>query len=177
MNAGCYDLAFTSLPLSEVPADLEVVPVFKVFVEAVLARDHPLAQHNQLTAAELASATLIGPWRDPYWRQQMDAILPPGMPTPGQTIETHSSLMAYQMASDGAGIAFLDRLSARGLDTGNVVFRPLAAAVCNTFGYIHPRGRSLGNNAIDFLAAIRATVIEFRAQNRENENAAMLLDE
>lgn len=177
MSTVRYDLAIASLPLGSTQAPIEIKPLFKVLIEVVLPREHPLALHNRLTAAELANETLIGPWRNPLWRQQMDAILPSGLPSPGRTVETHSALMAYQMASDGAGIAFLDRLSARGLDTSNVVFRPLAPSIWTTFGYMHQSAKPLGRNAHLFIDAVRQTISAFRMQNHENANSAALIFE
>ena len=49
-------------------------------------------------------------------------------------VETRSSLMACQLAIDGAGIAVFDRMSAHGLDLSGVTFRPLEPERWITFG-------------------------------------------
>lgn len=174
LGSSRFDLAIATLPLPPSQAPVEAKALFKVRVEAVLPRKHPLAARDHLTAADLAHEDLIGPWHDPLWRQQMSDFLPsiPGRPV--CTVETRSALMACQMASDGAGIAFLDRLSARGLDLGEVEFRPLSPDKWITFGYIHPRGKTLGSNARQFIDAIIETVSDFKNRSPSNGQSVEL---
>lgn len=172
-----FDIAIAPLPLSSSQLPIDTKPLFKVRIEAVLPADHPLARRSTLGAADLADETLIGPWRNAVWRHQMGDALPATALSPSCALETDSSLMAYQMASDGAGIAFFDRLSARGLDIGKVSFRPLTPEKWITFGYIHPKGKILGSSALKFIDAVRETIFEFRLQNDENANAVNLVFE
>lgn len=166
-----FDLLLASLPLNPSHVPIETKPLFKVRVEAVLPKGHPLCARSTLSADDLESETLIGPWRNAAWRQQMGDALPAIDFSPSYALETHSSLMAYQMASDGAGIAFFDRLSARGLNTEAVTFRPLSPAKWITFGYVHPAGRPLSANALHFIDAVRQTVLDFRLISNDNANA------
>jgi DNA-binding transcriptional LysR family regulator len=172
-----FDLAIAPLPLCSSQVPIDTRPLFRVRIEAVLPAHHPLAQRSTIGPADLADETLIGPWRSAAWRQQMGEALPATGLSPSYALETHSSLMAYQMASDGAGVAFFDRLSARGLDTSKVSFRPLAPAKWITFGYISPRGRSLGSSAVKFIDAIKETIFEFRLQSDDNANAVSIVSE
>ncbi|MFA5899252.1 MAG: LysR family transcriptional regulator [Hyphomicrobium sp.] len=168
-----FDLAITSLPVAHALGAVEAKPLFKVRLEAVLPKSHRLATRNQLNAADLANEELIGPWQDQVWRQQMQAFLPAGGVPVKYAVETRSSLMACQMASDGAGIAIFDRLSGRGLDLGGVVFRPLEPATWVEFGYVHRRGEALSENAVGFISAVRRAIEEFR--NSDPENAAAVI--
>lgn len=174
IGARRFDLAIASLPVTQSLVAIETEPLFKVRLEAVLPKGHRLLARNCLTAADLANDELIGPWYDPLWRQQMREFLPSGATPAKSAVETCSSLMACQMAGDGVGIAFLDRLSARGLDLGGVEFRPLEPAKWITFGYIHPRGEALSANAIGFINAVRRTVGEFRQRHPDNAAAVLL---
>ncbi|WP_072375662.1 LysR family transcriptional regulator [Hyphomicrobium sp. NDB2Meth4] len=169
-----FDLVLASLPLSPSHVPIETKPLFKVRIEAVVPNDHNFAKRGSLTADDLAGETLIGPWRNPAWRQQMGDALPAIDFSPSYALETHSSLMAYQMASDGAGIAFFDRLSARGLNTEAVKFLPLSPAKWITFGYIHPAEKPLSANALNFIDAIRQTILDFRLLSDDNANAVHL---
>jgi DNA-binding transcriptional LysR family regulator len=82
--------------------------------------------------------------------------------------------MAFQMASDGAGIAFLDRLSARGLDLSGVEFRPLAPARWVEFGCIRRRDTPLNANALAFLNVVRQLLEEIKERDPENADAIEL---
>lgn len=167
------DLAIAALPFAQSAIATENQSLFKVRLEAVLPKGHPLAARPRLTAADLANEEIIGPWQDQLWRQQVDDFLPSGGTPAKYTVETRSSLMACQMASDGVGIAFFDRLSARGLDLNGIEFRPLEPAKWIAFGYIRQRGEELSANATGFINAVRQTVEEFR--RRDPENAAAIL--
>jgi DNA-binding transcriptional LysR family regulator len=162
LSSGRFDLAIAAVPFSPSHAHAEVQPLFEVRVEAVLPRNHRLAAREHITATDLIGEDFIGPWQDPLWRQQMSDLLPLSGAKPNCSVETHSALLACQMASDGAGIAFLDRLSARGLDLGEVEFKLLSPAKWITFGYVTRRATSLSPNAISFVNAVKQTIAEFR---------------
>ena len=162
-----FDLAIASFPLQNKTPALEFKPLFKVRVEAVVPKSHRLAHRDVLTPADLASEDLIGPMQDHFWRQDMNDFFSGEADAPKCIVETPSSLMAFQMATNGAGIAFLDRLSARGLDASGIVFIPLAPANWTTFGYAHQRGETLNANSNDFVAAILDTIDSIRSTNSE----------
>ena len=174
IGARRVDLAIAALPVSHSPAAIEYKPLFKVRLEAVVPKTHRLVARNRLTAADLAHEELIGPWQDQAWRRQMNEFLPSGGLSAKHTVETRSSLMACQMASDGAGIAFFDRLSARGLDLSGAEFIPLEPANWMTFGYIHQRGNALSPNAIAFIDTVRRTIGAFRQRHPEDAAAVVL---
>jgi DNA-binding transcriptional LysR family regulator len=171
-----FDLAIASLPITHAPVAVNHMPLFNVRVDAVLPKGHPLAARDCLSPADLANEQLIGPWHDPLWRQQMSDFLPAGGLAGQCHIETRSSLLACQLAGDGAGITFLDRLSARGIDLGGVEFRRLHPEKRLAFGYIYPRGATLSTNALDFINAILRTVEAFRRRDPENSEAIRLAD-
>jgi DNA-binding transcriptional LysR family regulator len=162
-----FDLAIASLPVSHPLADIENVPVFSVRMEAAMRKDHPLASQPYVTAADLAREDLIGLWTEQLWRQQMNEFMRAGGTTGRYVIETRSSLMAFQIAADGAGITVLDRLSARGFDQSNIVFKPLMPQRRTTFGYIHHRDQKLSDNAKRFLGYLRRTILDFKQCSSE----------
>lgn len=172
-----FDLAIASLSDAQGLGAIENTPLFRVRLEAVLPKEHPLAGRQRLTAADLENEELIGPWQDQAWRQQIQAFLPEGRIPAKYAVETRTSLMACQMASDGAGIAFFDRLSARGLELGGATFHPLEPATWVEFGYMHRRGEALSENAVSFVSAVRRSIGEFRNSAAENAEAVILENE
>jgi DNA-binding transcriptional LysR family regulator len=168
-----FDLAIAVLPV--VPsAAVETTPLFKVRLEAVLPKHHGLVARNCVTASDLADETLIGPWQDENWRREMGGFLPAGELSAKSAVETPSALMAFQMASDGAGIAFLDRLSARGLDHSGVEFRPLAPARWIEFGCVRRRDTPLNATALAFLNMVRQLIEEIKERDPKNAEAIEL---
>jgi DNA-binding transcriptional LysR family regulator len=173
LNASRFDLAITALPLAPTRAAVETTPLFKVRVEAVVQKHHPLARQPHLTAADLAGENLIGPWQDALWRQDMSELLPENG-AGNHCTETRSALLACQMANDGVGIAFLDRLSARGLDLSEAEFKPLAPAKWTTFGYVNQRGKAIGPYSTRFINAVKRTVAQFAAKSASNGDSVCL---
>ena len=169
-----FDLAIASLPVTHSLVAIDNRPLFKVRLEAVLPKDHALASRSHVTASDLGDQELIGLWQDQLWRKQMDEFMRSSGRSAKYVVETRSSLMACQMASDGAGIAILDRLSARGLDLRGVEFRPLEPALWIAFGYFHQGSEPLTGNALSFIDYVRRTVEEFRESSPENAASAVL---
>jgi DNA-binding transcriptional LysR family regulator len=172
-----FDLAIASLPLTSATTAIEIKPLFKVRLEAVLPKNHRLLALDRLRAADLGDEELIGPWHDQVWRQHMGEFLPSTGIAAKCIVETHSSLMACQMASDGAGVAFLDRLSARRLDLHGAEFRPLDPEKWITFGSVHRRDEVVSPHVVGFIDAVRRTIDEFRKRDAENASSVVLFDE
>lgn len=170
-----FDLAIASLPVTHSLVELKNLPLFRVRLEAVMRKDHPLAALRRVTAADLASENLVGLWEDQLWRQQMNDFMRSNGKTGRYVVETRSSLMACQLASDGAGIAVFDRLSAHGLDLSAVAFRPLQPERWISFGYVHHPDQKLTANAKVLIQCVRQTLAEFRSRSLDNATAVELL--
>lgn len=170
-----FDLAIASLPVTHALVELKNHPLFKVRLEAVMHKDHPLASQRRVSAADLAGETLLGLWEDQLWRQQMTDFMRSSGETGRYAVETRSSLMACQLAADGAGIAVFDRLSARGLELGNVVFRPLDPERWISFGYVHHSDQKPAANAKVLIACVERVLIEFRNQSPDQFSSVQLI--
>jgi DNA-binding transcriptional LysR family regulator len=170
-----FDLAIASLPVSHALVELTNHPLFRVRLEAVIRKDHPLASRKHVTAADLASEGLIGLWEDQLWRQQMNEFMRFNGKIGHYVVETRSSLMACQLAIDGTGIAVFDRISARGLDLSGVVMRPLKPERWITFGFVHHSDQTPPENANALLACVMRTLSDFRKQSVENAASIELL--
>ncbi len=170
-----FDLAIASLPVTHALVELKNHPMFKVRLEAVMQKDHPLASQRRVSALDLAGENLVGLWEDQLWRQQMNDFMRSSGETGRYAVETRSSLMACQLANDGAGIAVFDRLSARGLDLSTVVFRPLDPERWISFGYIHHPDQKLSSNAKVLIQCVQRTLAEFRNASPDNFSSVQLL--
>jgi DNA-binding transcriptional LysR family regulator len=170
-----FDLAVASLPVNHSLVELKNHPLFRVRLEAVMRKDHPLASHKRITAPDLARENLIGLWEDQIWRQQMNDFMRSNGAAAHYVIETRSSIMACQMAIDGAGVAVFDRVSARGLDLSGAVLRPLEPERWIAFGYVHHSDQKLSGNANDLIACVLSTLSEFREQSAGNAASIELI--
>jgi DNA-binding transcriptional LysR family regulator len=172
-----FDLAIASLPVTHSLVELTNHPLFRVRLEAVMRKDHPLASRNRVTAADLAGENLLGLWEDQLWRQQMNDFMRSNGETGHYAVETRSSLMACQLAIDGAGVAVFDRVSARGLDLSGVTFRPLEPERWIAFGYVHHSDQKPSGNANVLIDCLLRALEDFRNQSRENAAAVEFVDD
>lgn len=172
-----FDLAIASLPVTHALVELDNHPLFKVRLEAVMRKDHALAARKHVTAADLAGENLLGLWEDQLWRRQVNEFMRAGGATGHYVVETRSSLMACQLAVDGAGVAFFDRLSARGIDLDAVTFRPLEPERWIAFGYVHHTDQKLSANAKAFIDCVLQTLAEFRSRSAANADSVELLSQ
>ncbi len=170
-----FDLAIASLPVTHALVELTNHPLFKVRLEAVMRKDHPLASRKRVTAADLAGENLLGLWEDQLWRQQINDFMRSNGETGHYVVETRSSLMACQLAIDGAGIAVFDRLSARGLDLSGVTFRPLEPERWIAFGYVHHSDQKPSGNANVLIECVLRALEDFRNQSSGNAAAVELI--
>jgi DNA-binding transcriptional LysR family regulator len=175
MGTRLYDLGIISLPVSHPFVEIENHPLFQVRMEAVLPAGHRLAAKPSLTAADLASESLLGLWPGQPWRQQVDDFLRSGGARAEYAIETRSSLMACQLARDGAGIAILDRLCVQAIDLSGLAIRPLVPERWILFGYIHQLRQQPSGNASAFLDCMQRSIEAFRARSPENAQAVIPL--
>lgn len=175
MGTRLYDLGIISLPVSHPFVEIENHPLFQVRMEAVLPKGHRLAAKPSLTATDLASEPLLGLWPGQPWRQQVDDFLRSGGARAEYAIETRSSLMACQLARNGAGVAILDRLCVQAIDLSDLVIRPLVPERWILFGYIHQLRQQPSENATAFLDCMRRSVEAFRARSAENAQAVVPL--
>jgi DNA-binding transcriptional LysR family regulator len=166
-----YDVGIASLPVIHSLVGIENQPLLSVRAEAVMRADHPLAGRDHVSAEDLAREPLVGLWPNQRWRRQVDDFFRSGGTTARYAIEAQSSLMACQLARDGAGITVLDRLSARAVDLAGIALVPLRPERRILVGYIHQRGRRLGAAAEAFLDCVRRSVEEFRALSAANAEA------
>lgn len=173
MGTRLYDLGIISLPVNHPQVEIENQPLFRVRMEAILPANHRLADQPELSAVDLAQEPLLGLWPGQQWRQQVDDFFRSGGARPHYAVETRSSLMACQLARDGAGIAILDRLCAQAIDLRGMMIRPLVPERWILFGYIHQMRQPLAANANAFLDCLRRTVEVFRSRDPENAAAVV----
>jgi DNA-binding transcriptional LysR family regulator len=158
-----YDLGIASLPVTHALLPIENRPICRARMEAVMAASHPLAGKSALTAGDLAGQPIIGMLPGLFGRQQADEFFRADGAVPSYAVETTSSLMACQMARDGAGIALLDRLSVKAMDPAGMAVRPLDPPHWLSYGYIHHKGQVLNAEARAFLDCMARYIDGFRA--------------
>jgi len=163
-----FDLAIASLPIPLSTSAVETVPLYRARTEILMPQSHHLAGRKSITAKDLEKEQLIGLWKDQLWRQQVDEFMSAAGVTGNFALETRHVLMSCQLVRDGLGLAFVDRVTAQGVNLDGLVLRPVKPDRWVSFGYICQGGRPLTENASDFIEAIRRVIEAIRSQSLGN---------
>ncbi|GAB3679725.1 LysR family transcriptional regulator [Salinisphaera aquimarina] len=162
LGIGVYDLGVISLPVAHSLLEIVATPLVKVRAEALMAADHPLAAQASISADDLASQPMLGLGPGQVWRDHIDNFLQAGGVEARHIVQSSSSLLACQMARDGAGVAVLDRLCAPSIDMTGAVMRPLTPERWVSFGYVHTERDGLSPTARIFVDCMREAVAAIR---------------
>lgn len=171
LGVGVYDLGVISLPVAHSLLDITAIPLVKVRAEAIMQASHPLAAQNQVTAEDLANEPMLGLGPGQVWRDHVDNFLSAGGVDARHIVQSSSSLLACQMARDGAGISVLDRLCAPSIDMTGAVMRPLAPERWLSFGYVHSTRDGLSPAAEQFVACMHEVIAEIRTRSPADHDA------
>lgn len=171
LGIGVYDLGVISLPVAHSLLDIVAAPLVNVRAEALFAADHPLAAQETVSAQDLAHEPLLGLARGQVWRDHIDNFLQAGGVEAHHIVQSSSSLLACQMARDGAGVAVLDRLCAPSIDMTGAVMRPLTPERWVSFGYVHSERDGLSPTAEFFVDCMRAAVASIRERSRADHES------
>lgn len=176
LGIGSYDLGIISLPVAHSLLELVASPLVKVRAEALMAAGHPLAAQPRITAQDLSEYPLLVLSRSQIWRQEIDNFMREGGVKAHYAVQSSSSLLACQMARDGAGICILDRLCAPSIDLRGAVLRPLEPARWAAFGYVHAKGSGPSEVAQELIACMRQIITDVRHTSPDNAAAIQLAE-
>lgn len=171
LGVGVYDLGVISLPVTTSLLEIRSVELVRVRAEVMMHADHPLAARREITAKDLAGHSLLGLCPGQIWRDHVDLFLKAGGVDSEHVVQTSSSLIACQMARDGAGVAFLDRLCAPAIDMQGAVMRPLAPERWLSFGYVYSERDGPSRETmllVDYMRDVIRTCRERGTEYRES---------
>lgn len=127
------DCGFVKLPTDE--TDLEVEQIVSSGSVCVMHRDHPLAEHETITPAEIGQHPLILLGAGRYWRVQVDTAFAELGLRPVVEIETHTHGSACALAARSNGLAILNSLLARSYLHPPLVARPFAPPITHEYAF------------------------------------------
>jgi DNA-binding transcriptional LysR family regulator len=124
LHAGRIELGFVCLPLDPKGAVLQ--PVLQDPLDVMLPREHPLAQHSELSVSDLQGQpfVLVDPSVEPGWADSCDQALRRAGLHPEVVQQTDTKIALMGLIAAGVGLSVGARCT-RLLAHAGVVFRPL----------------------------------------------------
>jgi DNA-binding transcriptional LysR family regulator len=104
------DVAISALPLEHPLLENRFIGYWHM--TCVFPVDHPLAKHSGISPADIETYPLVMFERGTLQRRLTDAWFMRGKATPKRSIEVHSGQVACSLVANGAGIAFVDNITA-----------------------------------------------------------------
>lgn len=118
------DIAISALPLEHPLVENRFVGYWHM--TCVFPADHPLAQHDGIAAQDVQSYPLVMFERGTLQRRLTDAWFTRGKAAPKTSVEVHSGQVACALVANGAGIAFVDNITAADSHPGALQHRRMS---------------------------------------------------
>lgn len=154
VQEGAVDLGIVTLPQSA--PNMEVIPVFKDEVQAVVPKSHPLAKNRSVSVEELAQFPMILP-KTGHTRVVIDRLLRDFRDRLQISMELASVETQKKFVGAGLGISLISRAYAQSeVAAGILKLIPLAGQkLYRELGLIYRRDRYLSLPAKVFLEVVR----------------------
>lgn len=137
LNKELFDLGVTVLPLDDPAIDIE--PFMDVEAVAVMAEDHPLAQHRAVRLEDISAFPLVLTSARSVLRQCLDAAFSKIKVTPQIKFETPNGLIACQLAARGIGVTVADGLIAHSSLRPGMIVRQFKPAIRMRYAFLFPK--------------------------------------
>jgi DNA-binding transcriptional LysR family regulator len=154
VQEGAVDLGIVTLPQSA--PNMEIIPVFKDEVQAVVPKNHPLAKNRTVSVAELAHFPMILP-KTGHTRVVIDRLLREQRDKLQISMELASVETQKKFVGAGLGISLISRSYAQAeVAAGVLRLIPLAGQkLYRELGLIYRRDRYLSLPAKVFIDVVR----------------------
>ena len=134
------DMGLVYAPVTDSAVEAEELAVTEI--ACAVPRKHALARRREIGADDLGGEPVISLGATTRIGMLIEAACRrTGMSPPAVSIEASSSFAACLMASEGAGIAIVDRATALSGKFEDLAFRPFQPRIALTVQLIYPRNR------------------------------------
>lgn len=127
------DCGFVKLPTDE--SDLAIEQIVSSGSVCVMREDHPLAECERVTPADIGQHPLILLGAGRHWRTQVDAAFGSYGMRPVVAIETHTHGSACALAARGNGMAILNELLVKPYMHPPLVTRPFDPPITHEYAF------------------------------------------
>lgn len=150
-----HDVAIGSLPIGNPASPLSTRPLCQFRFEAVMHKDHPLAERQSVGAEDIASCPVVALYRGQIGRVRAEEFFQSHGIDVKPRFETSSSIVSLALCRQNLGIALMPSVYLQGGDEPNLVGRTITPERWITFGAITSGTSNLSEIQTDFIKAMK----------------------
>ncbi len=148
-----FDLGLTTLPIDHPGIEARVIK--RVAFDCVMSRDHPLAERETITAADMAGFSYISIFGEVPLRLcgQIHRTLRHNDVGPAIRFDCSETMLACATAAEGYGVVFSPDCCVNDQMRAHLRVVPFAPEIAIDIGVIQPKDRPLDDAGQDFIDA------------------------
>lgn len=155
------DMGIVYAPVADPGVDAEELVVTEI--ACVVRKKHPLARKRHISAEDLGGESVISLGATTRLGMLIeDECRKAGVPIPDVAIEASSSLAACLLASEGAGVALVDRSTSLSGKFGDLVFKSFRPRISVRVQLIYPRDRPRSRAVVHLSEQLQRMVLKDR---------------
>ncbi len=156
-----HDVAVASLPIGNASATLQTHPLIKCPFQAMMHKDHPLADRDVLTPADIAEFPVIALYKGQLGRVRLDEFFQSQGLDVTPRFETSSSLVSFSLCRQNLGISVVPSVFFHGNQVPDLVSRSIAPDRWISFGAFTSRVQELSEVQTSFIKILRELAAEW----------------
>ncbi|EHP42834.1 LysR family transcriptional regulator [Cupriavidus basilensis OR16] len=148
------ELGITFMPVGH--PSLQVLPLYRNRIVAVLPKDHRLATHDCIDPSDLIDEPFVGYSSDIPFGQLVQQVFGSEDRQPVPRIEVQQAHVACSMVQAGVGVALVDEITMKGPIWSGVVARPITPEVHAPINVFRLELQPLSRLAQEFIAVLKS---------------------
>ncbi|MWB78793.1 LysR family transcriptional regulator [Pseudooceanicola sp. 216_PA32_1] len=135
-----YNMGMISLPVQNEIIPIDIMPVLRSRLCALMPADHPLSAETEIGVEALAAEPLVTLAAGQLWRDRLEELMGKAGLRPEIAFETGSTLVTVEMVRHGLGLTLIDPMVMTSTMLQGLAIRPLAGDAWITYASVHAPG-------------------------------------
>lgn len=135
-----YNMGMISLPVQNEIIPIDIMPVLRSRLCALMPADHPLSAETEIGVEALAAEPLVTLAAGQLWRDRLEELMGKAGLRPEIAFETGSTLVTVEMVRHGLGLTLIDPMVMTSTMLQGLAIRPLSGDAWITYASVHAPG-------------------------------------
>lgn len=154
-----HDFAIASLPLTNLPKSVQVVPLVEFRLDAFIPSAHPLANRDQVSAHDLVEYPVVSLYKGQIGRSWVQRVFDQARVAFEPAYETSNSLTVLALTRHGMGVSVMPSIYGQSVNPADLVQIPLSEECWQTFGIVFKRDRAKSPQRDMLISALQDVTV------------------